>query len=191
MSEPLSEFRPTLIVVAGRPGSGKTTLANALARAIRCPAISRDEIKEGLVNSLSAADAQTDAAQRHATDVFFKTVELLLKQGITLVADAAFQHKVWAPKLQPLLAIAKTRIIVCTVDAQLARARYIQRGVADPDRERFHPDPAMHAARDGLSAPIATYDPPQLDIPTLMVNTSDGYDPTLERIVAFVRGVDN
>ena len=41
---------PTLIVVTGRPGSGKTTLAHALAREIRCPAICRDEIKEGLAH---------------------------------------------------------------------------------------------------------------------------------------------
>ena len=46
--------RASLTVVAGRPGSGKTTLAHALARAIRCPAVCRDEVKEGLVHSLPA-----------------------------------------------------------------------------------------------------------------------------------------
>ncbi|MGY1899049.1 AAA family ATPase [Nocardia gipuzkoensis] len=37
---------PTLVVVSGPPGSGNTTLAHALAAAIGCPAIRRDEIDQ-------------------------------------------------------------------------------------------------------------------------------------------------
>jgi hypothetical protein len=43
--------RPTVIVVSGPPGSGKTPLAYAIASAVGCPAICRDEIKEGLVHA--------------------------------------------------------------------------------------------------------------------------------------------
>src|SRR4051812_24957602 len=121
---PETDFHPSLIIVTGRPGSGKTTLAHALARAIRCPAICRDEIKEGVVNSIAAATAPSvDDLQRRANVAFFKTIEALLQHGVTLIAEAAFQHKLWAPRLEPLLTLAtSTTLIVCTVEPELARA---------------------------------------------------------------------
>jgi predicted kinase len=179
---------PALIVVAGRPGSGKTTLAHAVARAIRCPMISRDEIKEGLVNTTGEVGQPGDAVERHASDAFFDTLTLLLQRRITVVAEAAFQHKVWAPRLEPLLAIARVRIVLCEIDPQLARSRHVERGLADPARERFHHDRGVRIARTGedwRSLPVTSYDPPRLDVPTLTVDTSAGYRPPFEAIVAF------
>ncbi|CAN5540133.1 hypothetical protein BH09PLA1_BH09PLA1_30770 [soil metagenome] len=188
MPDWLANCRPLLVVVAGGPGSGKTTLAHAVAKTIRCPAICRDEIKEGLVNSLSPDDAQTDEIQRHTNDVFFKTIELLLQHGVTLIAEAAFQHKLWAPRLEQLIASATVRIILCTVNPELARSRHIERGLADPAREAFHGDQAVQAAREGRRLPIASYDPPKFDVPTLVVDTTDGYEPRFDSIVSFARG---
>jgi len=179
--------QPSLIVVTGRPGSGKSTLATALARALRCPLISRDEIKEGFVNSAGKIDPPSDDAALHAYEAFFDTLHLLLSRRIMLIAEAAFQHKRWAPKLEPLRKIARTRILICTVDPQLARSRHVQRGLADADRERFHPDAVMRAAREGREIPLEAYDPPRLDVPTLTVDTSDGYRPSLDTVVSFAR----
>jgi predicted kinase len=179
--------QPSLIVVTGRPGSGKSTLACALAREVRCPVISRDEIKEGFVNTASAVDPPGDDAALRAYEAFFDTLQLLLSRQITLIAEAAFQHKRWAPKLEPLREIARIRIVICTVDPALARSRHVQRGLADVDRERFHPDAVMQAAREGREVPIEEYDPPHLDVPTMTIDTLDGYQPSLERIVSFAR----
>src|SRR3954453_13772053 len=127
---PMDNPPPALTVVTGRPGSGKTTLAHLLARAIRCPAICRDEIKEGVVNSVAAATATSiDELQLCANDAFFETIETLLEHGVTLVAEAAFQHKLWAPRLQPLIDIASIRIVICNIDPELARSRHIERGL--------------------------------------------------------------
>ena len=188
MADEVFSCRPRLTVVAGRPGSGKTTLAHALARAIRCPALCRDEFKEGVVNSLPPGTPLTDAIQRQANDAFFQAVGLLLGHGVTLVAEAAFQHKVWAPRLEPLRGIADTRVIVCSTDPTLARSRHVERGLADPERERFHGDRPVRAARDGQQLPIGSYDPPDLDVPTLVVDTTDGYRPPFESIVWFASG---
>jgi predicted kinase len=178
MSE-VEEFRqPALIIVAGPPCAGKTTLAHALARAVRCPAVCRDEIKEGLV--FTTGDAGGDL-QRHATDTFFDALGLLLGRGVTVVAEAAFQHKVWAPRLEPLRAVARVRIVLCEVGAELALARRAARGVGDPERLRFHPEAS------GRDPATASYDPPCLDLPMLRVDTSDGYRPAFEAVVEFAR----
>ena len=122
---------------------------------------------------------------RHVYGTFFRAVALLLRHGITLVAEAAFQHKLWVPKLEPLQAVAQIRIVVCSIDPVLAHTRFIRRALADPERASYHgrgwiqPDSAENALR------MRTYAPPQLAVPTLLVDTSDGYTPSLERIKAF------
>jgi predicted kinase len=181
-------YMPRMIVVAGRPGSGKTTLVHALARSIRCPAICRDEIKEGIVHSAMPGSGTADAVQLQATDAFFTAIELFLKLGVTLVVEAAFQNKIWAPRLQPLLPISKTRLILCSVVPELARSRHIERGLADPARERFHPDAVVPAAREGRQLPIDPFDPPKLEVPTLVVDTTVDYVPGFGEILDFARG---
>ena len=176
--------QPALIVVTGRAGSGKTTLAHALAREVHCPAVCRDEIKEGLVWTIGEAGETGGDIQLHATETFFSALALLLDRNVTVVAEAAFQHKVWSWRLDPLLPVARVRIVLCELDADRALVRRIARGEADPQRARFHPNEAAHNRTGGM----VDYDPPRLEVPTLRVDTSDGYSPSFEAIVDFARG---
>ncbi|GLC24638.1 AAA family ATPase [Roseisolibacter agri] len=182
--------RPSLIVVTGRPGAGKSTLALALARAVRCPLLSRDEIKEGLIHAAGELGEPGGEAQRRATDVFFDALTLLLGRGVTVVAEAAFQHHVWAPRLESFHGSVRVRIVLCEVPPELARARHVERGLADPGRERLHHDYVVRVARAGRdwrALPIGAYEPLRSDLPTLAVDTTAGYRPEFEEIVAFAR----
>ncbi|NJL39901.1 MAG: AAA family ATPase [Leptolyngbyaceae cyanobacterium SM1_4_3] len=179
--------KPLLVVVAGRPGSGKTTLAHTLARRIGCPAICRDEIKEGFVNTMKSSHEFLGKDVNQGIYItFFEILESLLTKQIMLVAEAAFQHHLWAPPLERLSQISEIKIIICMVDSHLARSRFIQRGLSDPNRLRFHGDWGVRAAQEGIELPPGDYNPPLLSIPTLEVNTSDGYHPGLDDIESFL-----
>jgi predicted kinase len=178
--------KPFVIVVTGRPGSGKTTLAHTLATRICCPALCRDEFKEGYVHTLGGSHASLGPdINRHLFNIFFETVDFVVSRGVSVVVEAAFQHKLWAPKLTHLAEAARVSIVVCTVDPNLARSRFIERGLADPARERFHGDNAVHAAKGGIELPVMQYEPPEMDLPILTVDTTDGYNPTLDQIASF------
>jgi hypothetical protein len=68
---------PTLVVVSGPMGAGKTTLAHKIAQAIGCPAICRDEIKEGMVHATPGFDgaAPGDELTMRTLPVFFGVVD--------------------------------------------------------------------------------------------------------------------
>lgn len=179
--------KPLLVIVAGRPGSGKTTLAHTLARKIGCPAICRDEIKEGFVNTMkSDRESLGKDVNQSIYNTFFEILEFLLIKQITLVAEAAFQHHLWATPLERLLQISEIKIVICMVDPHLARSRFVQRGLSDPNRLRFHGDWGVRAAQEGIELPPGDYHPPLLPIPTLEVDTSNGYFPNLDNIEAFL-----
>jgi predicted kinase len=182
---------PTLVVVSGPAGSGKTTLAHAIASAVGCPAISRDEIKEGMVHATWGPAAPGRAAPgfvarpgdeltARTLPVFFGVLELLVRAGVTVVAEAAFQDHVWRPRLEPLLGLAKLRIVHCVVDGDLAARRILRRTQDNPSR-RAHAD--LHPESSRLRR---TFNRLSLDVPSLEVDTTDGYWPGLDQIVAFV-----
>ena len=178
-------FLPVLVVISGPPGSGKTSLAHRIARAVGCPAVCRDEIKEGMVHATPGfVPGPGDELTARTLPTFFQVLEVLLRGGATTVAEAAFQDPRWRAGLEPLQSLAQIRVVHCTVTAAVAFERQRRRSAANPLR-RAHDDPgpdaaAEHAVRHGA------FDRLSLDAPWIEVDTADGYRPGISEIAAFV-----
>ncbi|MGH3568793.1 MAG: AAA family ATPase [Pseudonocardia sp.] len=180
--------RPVLAVVSGRPGAGKSTLARRIADVLACPVVSRDEINNGILCTLQPMSDQStkEEAARVAFDAFFGVLALLVASRTTVIAEAAFQDKRWRTGLDPLLPVADVRVVHCVIDTELAVDRVIRRNQATKS------DPVALAQAVGScdirpgSAVTRPFDMLSLPVPTLMVDTTAGYEPALDTIVAFV-----
>jgi len=82
---------PLLVVVTGMPSSGKTTVAEGLARRLGVPLIAKDEIKESLYDSLGAEDIDSSAMLGGAAyGLIFALAGPMLESGVSLIVEANF-----------------------------------------------------------------------------------------------------
>ncbi len=149
------------------------------------PVVSRDEIKQGYVNTFGVKHDQlppdTDAL---VTDFFFRIVKQYLAGKISVIIEAAFQHKVWELRMSNILELSLPTIVLCSVDDILAAKRHLQRGLENPNRELYHSDNrVVHYRKTGEFLLPASYDAPKLDVPTIEVSTDGEYVPSIDEIV--------
>jgi hypothetical protein len=120
--------------------------------------------------------APSDPLTMRTLPVFFDTLRLLLSSGVSTVAEAAFQDRLWRPGLEPLLPLARLRVIQCHVDPGVAARRMGKR------QRRAHADAQWS---------VASFERIALPVPGLEVDTTDGYRPDLDAVVAFVNDQKN
>lgn len=111
--------RNWFVLVAGWPGSGKTTLATALAAELGLPLLSKDEIKEALMDGLGPPEtvAQSRRLGRAA---------VLAMLRVAAHCPGAVLDSTWFGYTLPLARRLPGRLIEvhCSVPRDVARARY-------------------------------------------------------------------
>ena len=185
-------IKPKCIIITGRPGSGKTTLAKKLGQQLRLPVISRDEIKEGYVNTYGLKHDQLPPDTNGVvSNLFFELVNQYLAGNVSIIIEAAFQHQVWQPRLSKILELSSPFFIVCAIDSTVAAQRHLQRGLKDPSREFYHGDKSVAVYREtGLTPAPSHYIAPLFDVPTLQVLTAQDYVPTIDDITMHIQDLE-
>lgn len=175
-------MKPIIIYVSGAPGSGKTTLAKHISKQLNIPHISSDLVHGGVAFTLP--DHNRGETIR---DVFVPYMTHCSQLGISFVVDHVLQKH-----------LAKETIIDKLQEH--ANIIYIHTQSSDPI-ERYKKNIETHESQEvqsrhdylmsraefhasNLENTRHTID---LDIPTLVVDTNDGYDPALNEILRFIQ----
>jgi len=145
-----AEARPALriLLVTGLPGSGKTVLASLLARRYGVLLISKDLIKEPLLDVLGAGDA---AHSKLLSDASFAVLAAVARQVLAAGVEVILEGNFRPGEHEQMLAVgAPVRIVqvLCRI-AEPARLARLAHRRQDPARHAGHgdTDPGVSAQR--------------------------------------------
>ncbi len=190
--------KPRLVLVTGKPGSGKSTLAIELGRVeyLGLPVLSRDALKAGMVETwafvrpgATRQEIETDELRTRLVprsfDLFYTTIAQWLQAGTSLIAEYGFDRRTQAD-LATVIPLATTVVVHCVAPDLLCQRRFMQREQRD---DKIRPDrlAGMQERIVEGTDPWTRFQPLTLPLPTLHVDTTDGYTPTLPVICAFCR----
>jgi len=160
----------TIVVVSGIPGSGKTTLAKQLAPILGVPLISKDVIKESLMDALGSGEMTWAMQLSRGAHVVMYDLAREMQHGVVL--EAHFHRGIAEPELE---ALGRPLIqVFCQCPVELAWVRY-QRRRDDPTRHPGHrpehqDDDATRHWRETSPMPLV------LAAPLIEVDTSQYVD---------------
>jgi predicted kinase len=169
----------SLVLVSGAPGSGKTTLARMLAEDLGMALLSKDTIKEALGDTLGAESVERSQELGRASVVVLRSLtEAQLELGIPVVVDHVLRPA-FAAEWLPVVEAANGVHVHCRAPVEVLVQRVEERWTSGMRH-------AVHLDLERIGGEWEGLEPVEFDIPTLFVDTEDGYRPDYPTIVDFV-----
>ena len=178
--------KPLLLVVAGPPGSGKTTLSRVIGDRLGLPVLCRDGIKEGVVFTTGELVHHGTPRAASLFDLFYELLDAYLERGVSVVAEAAFRADLAPAELLERQERARLRVIRCGTSGALWFDRFRSRG----SRPGHVDDEFVERTLAAGGPDATTYHLDVPGIPVLDVDTTSGYEPGIQAIAAFARAPD-
>lgn len=174
--------KAVIIYVSGAPGAGKTTLSRLLSEQLYIPHISSDLVHGGIALTNPNHDRR-----KTLNEVFVPALIELAKLNINLIADHVLQKGVSEigiiDRLKPY-----ANIIYIHVEASNPLERYKARvessTLPSVVQRREHLLSLVEPHTNNLAI---TGKPLDLGVPTITINTDDGYVPSVDEVVAFIQ----
>jgi predicted kinase len=161
--------------MSGVPGSGKSTLARLLGDELGLPVLHRDRLREGFWRT--AGERMWDRGEE-VWAAFYATIDAWLAWGVSFVADATLYPGASEPEVARHV-VAHARTVNIHTRTPLALERFRARMEADPRCDEAVLPELLDRVRD-LEARI--FEPLDLGCPSIVVDTTHGYDPPLDRL---------
>ncbi len=167
---------PLAVLVSGAPGSGKSTLAQALATGLDVPVLHKDHLVHGIWRTRGFAMELGEPG----VEPFYRAMELWLELGVSFVAEQTFYRGVSEPDVARRIA---PRSVLVNVHCRSTHA-------VERFERRMRDDPLCGKNRLRTLLPVARslqqrlYEPLALSCPVLLVDTDDGYAPSLQAVIA-------
>lgn len=175
-------MKPLIIYVSGAPGSGKTTLARHISKQLNILHLSSDLIHGGV--ALTRPGHNRGEAIRN---IFVPYMVETAKFGISFVVDQVLQKDIAKETVIDRLK-DYANVIYIHVQASDPIARYVKNIETNEStdiqsrREFLISRAEFHAQNLENTARVM-----ELDVPTMVVDTNDGYDPSLEEVIGFIK----
>lgn len=118
-----------LIIIAGMPATGKSTIAKKIAGKLGLPILEKDDIKEELFDTVGYKDlAEKRMLDRAATAVLLRCTESVLKSGQSLIIVNNFESNMREKVQQMIDSCACSSVMVfLDGDPEVLYARYVER----------------------------------------------------------------